>query len=141
MKTGITVYAVPCDPEIIFRAMKVNLFLNAVARCGRKFYAHDGSVSQFAVNMDGALVFRDAEARRDISTHHLSKWKNFTGGGTLLALAKSLAVYIRTGKLPRLNLGPWPKWICDGDIWGYGPDMDQVRAAAAEHLDWGGGRA
>jgi hypothetical protein len=26
--------------------------------------------------------------------------------------------------------GPWPEWICGGDLWGYGAEMDVVRRAA-----------
>lgn len=45
-----------------------------------------------------------------------------------------LADYIRTGK-PITNqyvLGPWDEWMCNGDLWGYGDDMEKVRELAID---------
>ena len=34
--------------------------------------------------------------------------------------------------MPASYLGPWPQWMCEGDLWGYGDDMQTVRAKALE---------
>lgn len=52
------------------------------------------------------------------------------------ALIEQLRNYIQTGNPQKLSLGPWPKWICDGDLWGYGEDMQQVRDAATRLGIW-----
>jgi hypothetical protein len=45
---------------------------------------------------------------------------------------EALRDFVRTGKkLPMAKyFGPWPGWLCGGDLWGYGEDMPLVRRAA-----------
>lgn len=114
------------------RAARTNLFLEAVAGCGRKFFAHKGRVSRFEVDDRGHIWFVDAYRPTRIYTQcKWSKWQGFSEGGTLRDLVRRLSDYIRTGEQQKLSLGPWPTWVCDGDLWGYGDAMEQVRAAAA----------
>jgi hypothetical protein len=59
------------------------------------------------------------------------EWRGFSEGGTLRSLVEQLRDYIRTGKqVHPQSFGPWPQWYCDGDLWGYGDDMQQVRDKA-----------
>lgn len=44
-----------------------------------------------------------------------------------------LSNFIRTGEPQQISLGPWPDWICKGDPWGYGAEMEDVRSSAAMH--------
>lgn len=113
-----------------FRAVTANAFLTAVARCGRQFFRHSDSVSLFEVDNRGRVWFHDAYSKKRIYTNYRYAWRGFTEGGTLRALVERLRDYIRTGAHPRLPLGPWPAHYCNGDLWGYGTDMQQVRDAA-----------
>lgn len=39
----------------------------------------------------------------------------------------ALRDYIATGERPSLGLGPWPAYLCEGDLWGYGAEaMDHI---------------
>ena len=116
------------------RAAQANRFLETVAGCGRKFFAHNGRVSRLEVDERGHVWFVDAYRPARIYTQcKWSKWRGFSEGGTLRALVLKLCDYIRTGESQPLGLGPWPEWICSGDLWGYGDAMEQVRAAAMAH--------
>ena len=112
------------------RAEQANQFLEAVASCGRKFFAYNGRVSRFEVDGRGRVWFVDAYRERRIYAHYQGDWRGFSEGGTLRSLVCTLRDFIRTGEQKPLHLGPWPDWICDGDLWGYGPDMETVRASA-----------
>ena len=112
------------------RAQKANEFLREIAGCGRRFFHHAGRISAFEADYGGRVWFEDAYSQKRIYTHYRYKWRGFTNGGTLRALVERLRDYISTGHSPNLNLGPWPEHLCDGDLWGYGDDMQRVRAAA-----------
>jgi hypothetical protein len=113
------------------RAARANEFLRAVAGCGRGFFQRCGRVSSFEVDDRGRIFFRDAYTLRAIYTHDTrGRWRGFTEGGTMRCLVIYLRDFIRTGEQQNLHLGPWPQWVCDGDLWGYGQDMELVRAAA-----------
>jgi hypothetical protein len=112
------------------RASLANSFIDAIASCGRKFFFHNGRISRFEVDARGRVWFIDAYNERRIYTHYKYRWRGFSEGGTLRSLVEKLRDFIRTGEQPQLHLGPWPKWICDGDLWGYGEDMAKVRDAA-----------
>lgn len=74
------------------------------------------------------LLFRDMER---VYAHRPGRWKKFTGGGTLKNLCEALRDYVTKDK--RLNpyiFGPWREWVAGGDLWGYGKDMEIVRATA-----------
>jgi hypothetical protein len=112
------------------RAALANAFIEAIASCGRKFFFHNGRASRFEVDARGRVWFIDAYSEHRIYTHYGYRWRGFSEGGTLRSLVEKLRDFIRTGDLRELHLGPWPKWICDGDLWGYGEDMAKVREAA-----------
>jgi hypothetical protein len=113
------------------RVAQVDQFLEVVASCGRKFFAHNGRVSRFEVDMRGRVWFVDAYRPARIYLQcRWGRWRGFSEGGTLRNLVLKLCDYIRTGEQQQLGLGPWPEWLCGGDLWGYGEAMAQVRAAA-----------
>lgn len=119
------------------RVKAVNKFLSVIGNCGRKFFFHKGKVSCFKVDPRGRVWFVDSATQRRIYTHPTgfgNRWRGFSEGGTLRTLVEKLSYYIRTGEAQRLNLGPWPEWVCGGDLWGYGSDMELVRQAAAQCL-------
>jgi len=87
-------------------------------------------VSHFEI-IRGHVYLRDEYRGKLIYTHYAGDWRGFTNGGTMRNLIIHLRDYIRTGAPQKMNLGPWPEWICDGDLWGYGDDMQTVRQAAA----------
>ena len=107
-----------------------NRFIAEIASCGRRFFSYKGCVSRFKVDGRGRVWFINAYNGARIYTHHLGRWRGFTEGGTLRDLVIHLRDFIRTGTPPKLRLGPFPQWLCDGDLWGYGDDMERVRTAA-----------
>jgi len=112
------------------RADIANAFIRVIANCGRKFFAHSGEVSRLVVDSRGRVWFFDAYSKRDIYVAYRYHWRGFTEGGTLRCLIERLRDFVRTGERPRLALGPWPPEFCNGDLWGYGADMQLVRDAA-----------
>lgn len=121
------------------RCAQANEFLHVVASCGRKFFASsDGKrVDRLEVDHRGRVWFLNecrARPREPVYTHHRGRWRHFSHGGTLKRLVEALRDFVTKGaKLPLGILGPWPDWICgNGDLWGYGADMEKVRQAAAD---------
>lgn len=111
------------------RIAAANELLGVIASCGRNFFSLGDRTAQF--EWDRGLWFRLESGARFRITNR-SRWRGFHHGGTLRGLVSLLAEWIRTGHMERrLNLGPWPDWVCgNGDLWGYGADMQQVRDAA-----------
>lgn len=112
------------------RAETANKLLEVIASCGRRFFRYESAVATFEVDAQGRVWLNDEYSKRRIYTHYRYEWRGFTHGGTLRTLIEKLRDYIRTGDPQRLGLGPWPQWYCDGDLWGYGDAMQQVRDAA-----------
>lgn len=114
------------------RRMKyANMVIGQIADCGRKFFYHRGNVSHFELDRRSRLWFVDGY--EDYKICMVKGWGNrgFSEGGTLKALVDDLVNYIRTGeKLSEGRFGPWPEWYCNGDLWGYGEDMQKVRDMA-----------
>lgn len=83
------------------------------------------------VDYRGRVWFVDAYSGKRIYTHYNGEWRGFTNGGTMRSLVNLLRDFIMDGE-PRNTslLGPWPDWYCDGDLWGYGDAMTEVREAA-----------
>lgn len=74
-----------------------------------------------------------------IFTHGDINWRRF-GGGTLRKLILAMRDYIKFGDssdLMRHLSAHCPSWCADGDIWGYGEDMEKVRAEAIRLFDGG----
>jgi hypothetical protein len=112
------------------RAERANAFIATIAGCGRKFFSHEGRISRFEVDRRGRIWFIDAWRESKIYTHHSGRWRGFSEGGTLRHLVEKLRDFISTGNPQNLHLGPWPEYVCEGDLWGYKDDMEGVRVAA-----------
>lgn len=113
------------------RVRQANQLLAVIAGCGRRFFSHEGRVARLELDHRKRIWWIDHYTQRRVYTHRRGEWRGFTSGGTLRNLVERLRDYIRDGK--RLNpalLGPWPAWVCDGDLWAYGDDMEIVRAEA-----------
>lgn len=124
------------DEAIIARQNNANALLRTIAGCGRRFFSHEGRISYFVLDEQGRLCFRDKHSNELLLCRRTNsnRWHvRFTEGGTLKALVEALIEYINHAKpVPSGHLGPWPSWVCDGDLWGYGDDMNTVRAKARE---------
>lgn len=116
-----------------FERMEIaNKMLIAIASCGRKFFAHRDRVSRFDIDHRGRIWFVDKYTQKRIYVSYRGNWRGFSEGGTLRALVERLRDFITRGKqLPALIFGPWPEWVCGGDLWAYGDDMQRVREAAS----------
>lgn len=115
------------------RLAKANQMIRAIASCGRKFFAYQDRVSRFDVDGRGRVWFIDKYTQKRIYTHYAGQWRGFSDGGTLHGVAVALREFIIHGKQLRpTTFGPWPEWICGGDLWGYGEDMQSVRDAAKD---------
>lgn len=118
--------------ERLKRLENANELLEAIASCGRHFFRHDGRVSRFTFGPQGRVYLIDKYTRRRVYMHRHAPTRWFTEGGTLWSLCRALLAYIWTGKrIPARAFGPWPEWLCHGDLWAYGEDMEIVRRAAA----------
>lgn len=110
------------------RCQQANTVLQIISDHGRRFFHYKERVAEFEVDERGHIWFIDEYSQKRIWTHYPHRWKNFSGGGTLLSLCKALRDFIQTGEPIRAGwFGPWPQHYCDGDLWGYGPDMEIVR--------------
>ncbi len=113
------------------RLDRANQLVAVIAAHGRRFFVHHGHVASFQLDKTGHIWFIDDYSKKRIYTHWTrDEWKGFSHGGTLRDLVISLRDYIASGRQLRACLGPWPKSTCDGDLWGYGDSMAEVRKAA-----------
>jgi hypothetical protein len=107
-----------------------NGILSIISSHGRRFFYHSGCVSHFDMDVpSGRLWFIDGYSQKRIYTaYRRGRWRGFSEGGTLRSLVENLSDYIVKGT-PILmgRFGPWPKYLCDGDLWGYGDSMQAVR--------------
>jgi hypothetical protein len=109
------------------RCEDANRFIECVARNGRKFFFHKGEISRLELDKNGRVWFVDSYSKKRVYTHYRYDWRGFSEGGTLQRLIKNLRDFIKTGKkLPEQSLF-FPKWACEGDVWGYGADMETVQ--------------
>lgn len=119
------------------RTEEMNELLRVIASCGRKFFQHEGRIASFQLDKRSRVWFRDAYTEALIYTHGPRTWRKFTLGGTMQTLVVYMRKYIMTKeRIPPGTFGPWPSWYCDGDLWGYGEDMEIVREAARPFLDY-----
>lgn len=112
------------------RLEHANAILLSMSRHGRRFFYskdHD-RVARFELDDQGRVRIRDEYTGRAVLLVKDGRWRGFNNGGTLRRLVEDLANYIRTGKTIRNHFGPWPEWICGGDLWGYGDAAEKVRA-------------
>lgn len=114
------------------RAEKASELLKTIASCGRRFFSgrRPTDTSRFFIGSQGHVWFWDAYSARDIHLGY-KYWgweQGFSHGGTLREFVNALAWYIRTGEpIPDCHLSRWPE-----NYWGYGDDMERVRAKAVE---------
>lgn len=116
------------------RVATANALIRTIAGCGRCFFAHEGRIGRIEIDGRGRLWFLDAYAGRRVYTAYRGRWRHFTNGGTLRRVVECLCEFIKTGeRLPVGIFGPWPEWVCGGDMWGYGAEnMAAIRSAATE---------
>jgi hypothetical protein len=104
-----------------------NNIIKIIAAHGRGFFYHKGNISRFEI-LNGRVWFHDGYSNKKIYTHYTGRWNGFTEGGTLRSVVIMLRDYIQGKKDINLRyFGPWSKVYCDGDLWGYGSDMETVR--------------
>ena len=118
------------------RAADCNQLLTVIGDCGRRFFYRGPGVNQperrasFEIR-HGRVYFIDEYSGRAIYTHYCGPWRGFSHGGKLRSLVDSLRCHIMDGRqVSPGHFGPWPQTLCGGDLWGYGADMEKVRAAA-----------
>lgn len=115
------------------RASQVNEMIRIIADCGRRFF-YSASKDRYAsieVDHRGRVWWIDDYAGKRIYTHYRYWNKGFSHGGTLRDLVNSFRDYITKGTpVPSNVFGPWPDYICNGNLWGYGEDMQKIRDAA-----------
>lgn len=119
------------------RLLKANKLIATIATCGRLFFSSEKyqRISRFEIHDNGRLYYFDKHTAELLPLSHTKshRWDTkFSDGGTLKALIEYMAHYIRTGR-PITNqyvFGPWEEWMCNGDLWGYGDDMNIVRNKA-----------
>lgn len=112
------------------RLQASNRVIEFIATHGRKFFGYSTTISRFELDARGRIWFVDWYRGDRIYTHYTKgSWHGFSEGGTLRALVVWLRDYIQDGNTINFHVhfGPWPKWLCGGDPWGYGSDMELVR--------------
>lgn len=113
------------------RLRAVNELIIFISSAGRRFFQHNGRVSQVEMDHRYRLWLNDCWGHR-IYLHYCYQTWRFSSGGTMWSLIQAFRCYIQNGVQLRYGLGPWPDWICGGDLWGYGDDMEKVRERATE---------
>lgn len=116
------------------RAAHANELIDVIARHGRRFFHNQRHQRNARIELrNGRVYFIDDYSGKAIYTHRTTfenRWRGFSHGGTLRSLIEQLRDYIMNGTL----LSRWviaPAYAnSDGDIWGYGPAAEAVRAEA-----------
>ncbi len=140
------------DPGIQERLLTANQIIEAIASCGRRFLSMNADrpgeadpnarISRFEL-VKGRLWYVDKWRGSRIYVHPGIRWRSgwgwrFSDGGTLLALMEHLCDYILKGTpINMRHFGPFPQWVCGGDLWGYGDDMAILRAKVETLLGLG----
>lgn len=113
------------------RLIKANELIKIISEHGRRFFFYKGKIGFFSLNEKTGKLFWNCEYSGK-SIYLSYKYWTFTHGGTLHAFINALKKYIDgKSEFPINHLGPWPKFLCDGDLWGYGlEEMAMVREKA-----------
>lgn len=115
------------------RLVLVNEAVKVIGSHGRRFF-YSKIYDRYAlmeIDARGRLWWIDEYTDQRIYTHYNGRWCQFSNGGTLHGLVIHFKNFVQTGEpMPRV-FGPWPQWYCDGDLWGYGDDMQKVRDGLA----------
>lgn len=131
--------------EKLSRVAIANKAIEVIASHGRKFFslaaegrqAEENRISRFELHDNGRLWFIDRYSQKSIYVMwRRGQWRHFSEGGTLRDLVCGMADWIvgRAENFPVNRLGPWPQWVCNGDLWGYGAEMETVRNKIKELL-------
>jgi hypothetical protein len=115
------------------RVDKVNELVRVIGNCGRRFFYSTENDRYAAIEIDkhGRVWWVDDYSGKRIYTHYRYWKRGFSHGGTLHNLVNAFRDYVSKGKpVSSSAFGPWPDWLCDGDLWGYGDDMQQIRDTA-----------
>jgi hypothetical protein len=109
------------------RIRHANELIAQIAAHGRRFfhYARENRTARFELTESGRVRFRDECTDLLVDTSRKTRWNpgKFSGGGTMQRLVAALGDYVAKGvKVDRRHFGPWSPMLCDGDLWGYGPD-------------------
>lgn len=113
----------------------VNELVKFIGNNGRRFFfdPRKNTYAHMSIFGDNRLYWVDEGSGKSIYLHYKYWGKGFTNGGTLKSLVDHFRRFVVTGQmLPEEILGPWPSWYGNGDLWGYGESMRDVRAKAAE---------
>lgn len=115
------------------RINQVNKLITYISSIGRRFFNDDYKVSCMFLK-NGRVWFYDSYSGKNIYTHYSGRWRGFTHGGTMRNLIIEFKNYIMTGNKINPNyFGPFPEWMCGGDLWGYGKEnMELIRNKAIE---------
>ena len=114
----------------IDRLKHANAVLRAMGSHGRRFFYSEKNdrFSELVIDAGGRVRLIDDYTGKHVWLDKNGRWRGFSHGGTCRAIVEDLARYVRTGKPTRNHFGPWPEWISDGDLWGYGDAAEKVRA-------------
>ena len=112
------------------RLQKANALIKVIGDNGRNFFKYEETYGYFEMDVRGRVWWFDKYTKRMIYTHYQGRWRHFSDGGTLQSLVVNLSKWIRTGEELNHSFGPWPDYICEGDLWGYGEAMSVVRRHA-----------
>jgi hypothetical protein len=126
------------------RLNTANAIIRVIGSYGRHFLSEnsdrqtlvtDPFFAYFKVDGRNELWYVDRYTRKPILVRH-QEWPGFSDGGTLHSLVAHLGRFIKGGSdVVMRAFGPWPEWICGGDPWGYGDDMQKVRDEIATLLE------
>jgi len=120
------------------RVKIANQAIEVIASHGRKFFSlaaegrqvAENRISRFELHDNGRLWFIDKYSQKPIYVmYRRGGWRHFSEGGTLRDLVCAFADWI-VGRKETVQMGyfgPWPEWVCGGDLWGYGDEMKIVR--------------
>jgi hypothetical protein len=102
------------------RLVAANKLLELIGQHGRHFFRHGDETSHFVLK-DGKTYLCDAKTKRTIAIIKNKRWPGFSEGYTLQSLIVNVSYYILHGDQLTNDLGPWPDYIANGDLWGYSP--------------------
>lgn len=119
------------------RLEQANRAIEIIASHGRRFFSlcaegrnvQPNRISHFELR-NNRLWFIDKWTQKPIYVaYRRGQWRGFSEGGTLRSLIEQMADWIigKRRAFPMTHLGPWPKCLNDGDLWGYGEEMNTVR--------------
>lgn len=115
-----------------------NKVIKIIAKYGRCFFYSDRNNKIAFLKLKNNCVYYVSEfSGKEIYLHY--RYWRFHHGGTLRCLINDIKNFIM-GKVNfqlgiLSHLGPWRKELCDGDLWGYGNDMEKVREECKKLLD------